>query len=109
MSKMIEVALRDMLLVLEENPEIAARFVAVLAGSPMPDGEWLPIAEAPLAKKTIRRLVRTGAIRGRLVAGRWYIERADLARYMRDVQPSASNDVDDDEALRAELGLRRAE
>ncbi len=92
---------------LERDPALAARARAVLGLEDAAGDDWIPIARAPLAKKTARRLARTGTIAAKKVGGRLYLSRASLDAYMRergDVTPIARDDDDD---LRATLGLRR--
>lgn len=94
--------------VLETDPALAARLRAVLGIEATAGEDWIPLASAPLAKKTARRLARTGVIAARQVAGRWYLSRASLVAYLRDESPTTKPDADPEEALRAELGLRKA-
>jgi Helix-turn-helix domain len=91
---------------LESRPDLAARVRAVLGVDA--GGAWIPLHEAPLARKTARRLVRSGAIAGKLVANRWYLSRTSLDAYLRSTEDADLDAESDEDALRAELGLRRA-
>jgi hypothetical protein len=102
-----EAILLAALKLVESRPDLAARIRAVL-GVDAAGGDWIPLHEAPLARKTARRLVKTGAVAGKLVANRWYLSRASLDTYLRSTEAADLGTESNEDALRSELGLRRA-
>ena len=111
MSKqIIRALLEGVLETLEANPALAARLGAALGGATKTDAkqEWIPLREVSIARKTARRLARTGQVEAKQVEGRWYVRRASLEAYMTSAAPANDEANDDESALRAELGLAHA-
>jgi len=61
---------------------------------------WISIRDTGLPPKTVRRLLKTGALEGRRVGREWRVSRASVDAYMRAEDPAEGADP-----LDAELGL----
>jgi hypothetical protein len=92
---------------LERDPVLLRRFQRLLVASPATASvRWIPLKDAPFARKTARALAKRGEIPAKLVHGRWYLSEAGIAAFMAKSTPKAATD-DDDGLLRAELGLTK--
>ncbi len=79
-----------------------------------PPDEWVPLTKCGLPPTTVRRLLKAGTIRGRLVGRAKFVSRADLEKFMAtDTRESVEPEVvlgaaDAFEAARARGRARRS-
>lgn len=65
------------------------------APAPRAADAWISIRDTGLPPKTVRRLLKTGALEGRRVGREWRVSRASVDAYMRAEAPAEGEaDVD---------------